>query len=113
MFWNTWNARKKGGKNENLPRTKHELMQQKHLLRLYFIFSSKIYSQKGRRYGKKDNSEITCIRVATVSRQSRHFFTRGEQTEQQATCPQGLNKMSRFASEHIRHSSNVVLSSPS
>lgn len=55
---------------------------------------------------------ITLILPTTGSRHTRHFLTRGEHTEQQATCPQGLNSVSRFRSEHTRHSSRVTPSSP-
>lgn len=36
----------------------------------------------------------------------RHFFTRGEQREQVAMCPQGPNNVSLFMSEHTMHSSS-------
>ena len=36
----------------------------------------------------------------------RHFFTRGEQREQVAMCPQGPNRVSLFMSEHTIHSSS-------
>lgn len=49
---------------------------------------------------------ITLVLDWTWSLQMRHFFTRGEQREQVAMCPQGPNSVSLFMSEHTMHSSS-------
>jgi len=48
----------------------------------------------------------TLVRDWTGSLHSRHFLTRGEHSEQVATCPQGPNRVSRFVSEQTIQSSN-------
>jgi hypothetical protein len=74
------------------------------------LFKSYKFQSHNQQYQHLDL--ITLILPTTGSRQTRHFLTRGEHTEQQATCPHGLNSVSRFRSEHTRHSSRVTPSSP-
>lgn len=60
----------------------------------------------GRGAGEGGRSGITLVLDWTWSLQMRHFFTRGEQREQVAMCPQGPNSVSLFMSEHTMHSSS-------
>lgn len=56
--------------------------------------------------GGEEWGGITLVLDWTWSLQMRHFFTRGEQREQVAMCPQGPNSVSLFMSEHTMHSSS-------
>lgn len=58
-------------------------------------------------------TNFTWVFAVTGSLQIKHFFTLDEQAEQQVTCKHGLKSISRLASEQIKHSSSVAVSSPS
>ena len=49
--------------------------------------------------------KCTFVRTVMGSLQTRHFLTRGAQTEQQLTWPHGPKRISRFKSEQTMHSS--------